>query len=200
MRYTSRTIAILGATLLAQRSLSGDSAGISNAVEITLARYQNLCVGVVERITEVCTETNVVDVTPIYFAGWIHATNSIPIMLDIIDLPGANEFGKRLIAKRIPGSPINPIAILSGPFPPASPTPASGALAALPVNFSTLTNLITQSGQNTNRAEKIAWAAMARFGNSFGTVLEQNAQGGYEPWAWIQGFGPMSGRRNLLCA
>ena len=179
---------VIGSVLLAPDVFSGDSSAISNTVETVLSNYAALCEQAVERLPLVCTETNILDVHVVYFAGWIHATNAIPCLLDIVSLPGANESGTRRIAKRVPGSSINPIPLLSGPYPPASPTPAAGALAALPVEFSVLTNLIEQSTTNTNRAEMLAWTAMVRFGDSFGSVLEQKAVAGLTPWHWIQGI------------
>ena len=188
MKRMKTTITILGLAFLSTHPLFGDAVAISNAVEEALSNYALLCTQAVERISHVCTETNVLDVHTVYFVGWIHATNAIPALLEIVALPGANESGKRHIAKRIPGSPINPIAILSGPVPPASPTPAAGALAALPVEFSVLTNLIGQTGVNTNRAEMLAWTALTRFGADFGSVLEQKASIDEHPWSYIQGI------------
>lgn len=188
MKPAAKPLAIFFATLFFTRIAIGDASTISNRVEAALLDYHTLCDQAVSDIFSVYTEVEILDPYPVLFAGWIHATNAIPILLDIVDRPSRLPFGKRHIIKRVSGSSINPLYIPSGPYPPVSPTPAAGALAALPLKFPAMTNLIEQAGGDTNRAAILAWTAMAHFGGDFGTVLEQKAEAGLEPWGWIQGL------------
>ena len=47
-------------------------------IEGCLLQYHALCSNVVLRIQESCSETNVLDVFPMYLAGWLHSEEAMP--------------------------------------------------------------------------------------------------------------------------
>ena len=158
----------------------------SDDVEELRHQYHDLCTNVILRIQASCTETNVIDVFPMYLAGWLHSSEAIPELLSRLELPGVNEPGSRKIAKRPSGGLINPIVIASGGLSPIPPTPAAGAMTLLPVSFPCLTNLLCEAGTETDRAEYLAWIATVKFPGDFQTVVENGSTLGLEPWRWIR--------------
>ena len=155
---------------------------VPDIIDEGLSRYRVLCAEATNALEADNLATNV-DVYPVYFAGWLHASNTIPVLLERLEYPGANEPGKRSIVPRCGN--INPIVITRGSsIPPAPPTPAAGALSQLPLDFVAFTNLICLAG-NTRRAELLAWSATARYGSMFTQFMDNEAAKNTEPWVWI---------------
>ena len=180
-------------------SLSEDGEVLSvdirqDVTSLLLAEYQSLCSSLPLRIRNVCTETNVTDVTPVYLAAWLHAEATIPTLLDIIDLPGANEpnqpYWDKVEKMRAlpPVNGVRPVMTTIGWRPPPPPSPAAGALSLMPVSFSTLTNLIVQAKAGSRRAECLAWIAAVKYPDDFEAVLENRSIEQDSVWSAVVQF------------
>lgn len=144
-----------------------------------ISDYRRLCDRTLQAVLETSSGTNIVDVFPVYLSGWIQATNAVPVLLDIVDVPrGTNDVGSCGGYYRW--------GVITTPRPPTPPTPAAGALSIGPVDLATLTNRITQAGAGTRRAELLVWVAEAKFGDRFHSIIDAGVASNDPLWVWVQ--------------
>lgn len=169
MKY-HRTILLLFSLSLLSRTVTGEAPSV-------LADYRCLCDRTLQALLDTSSGTNIVDVFPVYLSGWIQATNAVPVLLDIVEIPrGTNDVGS--CGGYYRGG------IVTTPRPPTPPTPAAGALSIGPVDLATLTNRIVQAGVGTRRAELLVWVASAKFGSEFRAILDAEMETKDPLWTW----------------
>ena len=154
----------------------------SGQIPPPLVEYRQLCEKTLLALAETSAGTNIVDVFPVYLSGWIQATNAVPTLLDILEVPrGTNDVGTCC-------GYYGPI--VTTPRPPTPPTPAAGALSIGPVTLDTLTDQLCLAEMGSPRAELLLWVAMAKFGEDFDQIVTNGASGN-PPWIWARERGPL---------
>ncbi len=173
MKNISQTLLLVSILSLSCRAQS--------PFQAPLAEYRELCSTTLQNIWGTSSGTNIVDVFPVYLSGWIQATNAVPTLLAVLELPrGTNDVG----TYRGYYSPI-----VTTPRPPTPPTPAAGALSIGPVSLETLTNELVRAEAASRRAELLLWVAMAKYGEDFTQIVTNGVAVGDSLWIWARDKG-----------
>ena len=130
------------------------------------------------------------NVFPVYMAGYMHSTSAIPILLERLEWPGANEPVK-MYGRASGDSPINDfheIRIGLASRLPQPPTPAVGALTQIPIPWETIRQELECSQSATRRQELLAWVASVRAPDAFASWLANALQADSNRWGYVASY------------
>lgn len=157
----------------------------------TYARIERtLC----DLIRESSSPTTVSNVFAVYGAGYIHSSNAIPLLFDIIAAAGMNE-PRRLYSDATPwDDPEEPpegevfFVSFNQSIYPKPPTPAVGALTQMPVPFDSLKRAMSSDGTDDRSRELFAWVAAAKYGPEFFGWLDGEFEANPGKWRSLKSF------------
>ena len=157
----------------------------------TYARIERtLC----DLIRESSSPAVVSNVFAVYGAGYIHSSNAIPLLFDIIAAAGMNE-PRRLYSDTTPWDdpeepPEGEVVFVSfnQSIYPKPPTPAVGALTQMPVPFDSLKRAMSSGGTDDRSRELFAWVAAAKYGPEFFGWLDGEFEANPGKWRSLKSF------------
>ena len=170
-------------------------AGFSEAeASKALETYARIERTLYDLIRESSSPAVVSNVFAVYGAGYIHSSNAIPLLFDIIAAAGMNE-PRRLYSDTTPwDDPEEPPEgeVVSVSFNqsiyPKPPTPAVGALTQMPVSFDSLKRAMSSDGTDDRARELFAWVAAAKYGPEFFVWLDGKFEANPGKWQSLKSF------------
>jgi len=170
-------------------------AGFSEAeASKALETYARIERTLYDLIRESSSPAVVSNVFAVYGAGYIHSSNAIPLLFDIIAAAGMNE-PRRLYSDTTPWDdpeepPEGEVVFVSfnQSIYPKPPTPAVGALTQMPVSFDSLKRAMSSDGTDDRARELFAWVAAAKYGPDFFVWLDGEFEANPGKWQSLKSF------------
>ena len=130
------------------------------------------------------------NVFPVYMAGYMHSTSAIPILLERLEWPGANEpikmYGR--VSGDLTINDFHEIRIGLASRLPQPPTPAVGALTQIPIPWETIRQEMECSQSATRRQELLAWVASVQAPDAFASWLADAMQADSNRWGYVASY------------
>lgn len=184
-------------TVLALVAMSNDSSAVDfSAAEAAkcLSTYSRIERRLCELIIGSSSPSVVSNVFAVYGVGYIHSSNAIPILIDIVSAEGLNEPG-RLYSDKTPWDEpavpergeVHSVSFNLSIYP-KPPTPAVGALTQMPVSLEALELAISADTTDNRSQEMLAWVAAAKYGTLFFDWLHNEYKDTPEKWQTLKDF------------